>query len=82
MDNMTVLKNICFEYTDDIVCDGNEIHALVNKKYASDLQSKLEKKGCTLLSISKKSQNPSEIYEPQNPRETHDSLRFAEIHRY
>ena len=51
---MTILKNICFEYTDDIVCDDNEIHAMINKKYADELQLKLEKKGCTLMSISKK----------------------------
>jgi len=51
---MTILKNICFEYTDDIVCDDNEIHAMVNKKYAPDLQLKLENKGCTLMSVSKK----------------------------
>ena len=51
---MTILKNICFEYTDDIVCEDNQIHAMINKKYASDLQTKLEFKGCTLTSISKK----------------------------
>lgn len=51
---MTVLKNICFEYTDDIVCDENQIHAMINKKYATELQLKLECKGCTLTSISKK----------------------------
>jgi hypothetical protein len=51
---MTILKNICFEYTDDIVCDDNEIHAMINKKYAADLKIKLEQKGCSLTSISKK----------------------------
>tara|TARA_Y100000310_G_C20369788_1_gene662976 strand:- start:420 stop:614 length:195 start_codon:yes stop_codon:yes gene_type:complete len=51
---MTILKNICLEYTDDVVCEYNQIHAMINKKYAEDLQMKLEQKGCTLLSISKK----------------------------
>ena len=54
MDRMTTLKNICFEYTDDVVWEENEIHAMINKKYAKDLQLKLEQKGCTLLSVSKK----------------------------
>ena len=51
---MTTLKNICFEYTDDVVWEENQIHAMINKKYADDLRLKLEQKGCELLSISKK----------------------------
>ena len=51
---MAILKNICLEYTDDIAVEGNEIHAMINKKYASDLQLKLEARGCKLTSISKK----------------------------
>lgn len=51
---MTTLKNICFEYTDDVVWEESEIHAMINKKYAEDLRSKLEQKGCELLSVNKK----------------------------
>lgn len=51
---MTTLKNICLEYTDDVVCDDNQIHAMVNKKYSEDLQFKLEGKGCKLISVSKR----------------------------
>ena len=54
MNKMTILKNICFEYTDDVVWEDNEIHAMINKKYAEDLQMKLEQKGCKLLSINKR----------------------------
>ena len=54
MNRMTILKNICFEYTDDVVWEDNEIHAMINKRYAEDLQLKLEQKGCKLMSVSKK----------------------------
>ena len=54
MDTMTTLKNICLEYMDDVVWEENQIHAMVNKKYAEDLKIKLEQKGCGLLNISKK----------------------------
>ena len=54
MNRMATLKNICFEYTDDVVWEENEIHAMVNKKYSEDLQLKLEQKGCKLLSINKR----------------------------